>query len=305
MSAGGLAIALAAALVLVVGPLALAVAGALRARHARATAAPRTPWDARVSVLSALLYTLAFNLTFFVQELFLVLPKALTPGLRATLFHNNHSWQGEHPLARLFQGTGVLATAILALACMALLRSGRVRSTAPRLLLIWLAYCGAFMALPQLVVGALSAGSDVGMAMDYLHWSAAAKSAIALLALAAMPPLALWLARELLGLASTPAQIDGAAARTRWIFRVASLPLLLALLPIVAFRVPREWIEVIVVPLVVGSIGLVWMQAGAWCVGAVPARGRGEPLPLAWPMAAVLALLLLFQCVLRPGLTFG
>jgi hypothetical protein len=31
---------------------------------------------------STLLYTLAFNLTFFIQELFLVVPKALTPGLR-------------------------------------------------------------------------------------------------------------------------------------------------------------------------------------------------------------------------------
>jgi hypothetical protein len=56
-----------------------------------------------------LLYTLAFNLTFFIQELFLVVPKALTPGLRPTLFHNNHLWQGEHPLASLFQGTGALA----------------------------------------------------------------------------------------------------------------------------------------------------------------------------------------------------
>ena len=61
------------------------------------------------SLQSGLLYTLAFNLTFFIQELFLVVPKALTPGLRPTLYHNNHNWEGDHPLERLFQGTGALA----------------------------------------------------------------------------------------------------------------------------------------------------------------------------------------------------
>ena len=63
----------------------------------------------RQTIGSALLYTLAFNLTFFIQELFLVVPKVLTPGLRPTLYHNNHLWLGENPLARLFQGTGALA----------------------------------------------------------------------------------------------------------------------------------------------------------------------------------------------------
>ncbi len=39
-------------------------------------------WDWKLTLASALLYALAFNLVFFVQELFLVLPKALTPGPR-------------------------------------------------------------------------------------------------------------------------------------------------------------------------------------------------------------------------------
>lgn len=49
-------------------------------------AVPVTPWNWKLTVASALLYTLAFNSIFFTQELFLVLPKALTPGLRPTLF---------------------------------------------------------------------------------------------------------------------------------------------------------------------------------------------------------------------------
>ncbi|HET6783290.1 MAG TPA: hypothetical protein VFH12_05595, partial [Pseudoxanthomonas sp.] len=215
-------IAVAATLVLIVGPLLLASAGWFRARTEPAT--PAVAWDTRLTLLSALLYTLAFNLVFFVQELFLVLPKAFTPGLQPTLFHNNHRWEGEHALASLFQGAGALATFVLGLGCLLLLRRGAGRATAPRLFLIWLAYCGVFMALPQVVVGALSSGSDVGMAMDYFRLSATAKNIAALLALAAIPLFAREFSRHLLGLASEPAQLAGAGARSRFVFQAATLP---------------------------------------------------------------------------------
>jgi hypothetical protein len=95
---------------LVLGPLLLGVSGLFHARRrAEPSTEPAIPWNWKQTISSALLYTLAFNLTFFIQELFLVLPKALTPGVRATLFHNSHSWEGENPLTSLFQGTGALA----------------------------------------------------------------------------------------------------------------------------------------------------------------------------------------------------
>src|SRR5437879_7006794 len=103
-------IPVAIALTVVLGPLLLGLAGALRAWRA---GGPDTraaiPWSWTLTLGSALLYTLAFNLTFFIQELFLVLPKAFLPGVRPTLFHNNHDWVGENPLTSLFQGTGALA----------------------------------------------------------------------------------------------------------------------------------------------------------------------------------------------------
>lgn len=43
-------------------------------------------WDWIPVIQSALLCAFAFNLIFFIQELFLVVPKALTPGLRPTLY---------------------------------------------------------------------------------------------------------------------------------------------------------------------------------------------------------------------------
>src|SRR5271168_1624654 len=88
MSQNGKLIGIAVALVLVAGPLLLGLTGLIRARRVPADAilAPARPWNWKLTVNSALLYALAFNLTFFIQELFLVLPKALTPGLRPTLF---------------------------------------------------------------------------------------------------------------------------------------------------------------------------------------------------------------------------
>lgn len=289
--------------VLVLGPALLALAGALRSRAGVVpTTAP--PWHWRLSWNSALLYTLAFNLTFFIQELFLVLPKALTPGLRPTLFHNNHAWQGEHPLAALFQGGGAVATALVACFCAWRLRHAR-GGTNLRLFLIWMAYCGWLMALPQVAIGALSAGSDLGMAMTYLQWSPATRLVAAALALAAIPLAALSLLRPLLALADAPGRIAGPGARTRFVFLCATLPALLGTLLTLPFRVPREWIEVALLPAWVALFGLVWIQAGAWRVADAQARGDaiapGSTLRLALAVAALLAV---FQLLLRPGIAF-
>src|SRR6185436_748430 len=147
-------------IVVVGGPLVLALLGLVLAERGRGAEARGTSWIA-LTANSALLYALAFNLTFFVQELFLVVPKALTPGLRPTLFHNNHSWEGENPLASLFQGTGALAIFLTGVACVLLLRRGLGRSSTVRLFFIWMAYNGFFQALPQVVIGAISPRNDV------------------------------------------------------------------------------------------------------------------------------------------------
>jgi hypothetical protein len=290
------------AVVLVLCPLLLALLGSFRRRN-EPTAAIAT-WDWRLVLLSALLYTIAFNLVFFVQELFLVLPKAFTPGLQPTLFHNNHLWQGEHPLASLFQGTGALATFLLGSICLLLLRQGVGRSLNTRLFLVWIAYCGVFMALPQVVVGALSSGSDVGMAMEYFHLDTLARNIAALLAIAFIPLFAREFSRHLLGLASQPAQLAGVAARSRFVFQVATLPALLAMVLILPFRVQREWLEVVFLPLVVFLAGMLWIQAGAWRLREAVPRDMGRAFTLAYPLAAFVALLFVFQRVLRPGIDF-
>lgn len=291
---------IAAAFVVLLGPLLLALPGVLRVR--REPPGTAAAWDWRLVALSTLLCILAFNLVFFVQELFLVLPKAFTPGLQPTLFHNNHLWEGEHPLASLFQGTGAVATLLLGSICLLRLRGGAGQSLAARLFLLWVAYCGAFMALPQVVVGALSSGSDVGMAMEYFKLGANAKAIAALLALAVIPLFAREFSRQLLGLA--PTQLANAAARSRFVFQVATLPALLAIVLILPFRVPREWLEVVFLPLVVFVTGMPWIQAGAWRLRDVAPQPLSRTFMLAYPLAAAVALLLVFQLILRPGIRF-
>lgn len=285
-----------AALVALVGPLVLGAVGVVRGRDGDGR------WDWTLTLSSTLWYVLAFNLTFFVQELFLVVPKALTPGLQPTLFHNNHTWQGEHPLASLFQGTGALATVLMAAACLWRLSRATARSAGAQLLLVWLAFCGVFMALPQVAIGAISGGSDLGMAMAYLRLGEGVRTILAVLALLAIAPLALGVARHLLATA-TPQQVATARGRNRFMFTTATVPVLLGTVLIVPFRIPREWIEVVLLPAWVAVFGIVWMQAGAWCIDGVRARSlRAGPL---WrPLLAVLALLLVFQWLLRPGVAF-
>jgi len=218
-------------------------------------------------------------------------PKALTPGLRPTLFHNNHTWDGDNPLASLFQGTGALATIISGIVCLLLLRGDRVRSTTLRLFLIWMAFHGFFQALPQFFIGALVPGNDVGMAMDYFHLSQAAKWIAASVAVVAIVPIAARLTRHLLGLSHEFSTIALAPA-------FAALPL------IVAFRVPREMLEVLLPPVLVTIVGLTAINAAWWRLRKASVTPEPQPVSTAYPLVAVIALLLVFQLVLRPGIPF-
>jgi hypothetical protein len=288
-------IAIAAMLVLVIGPLLLGIKGLDRSRRTSAEGPGLAhPWDWKLTITSALLYALAFNLTFIIQELFLVIPKALTPGLLPILFHNNHTWAGDNALAIFVTG----------LICALLLKHRPARPPSLRLFLIWMAYNGLLQSLPQVVIGAVEPENDVGMAMNYLHFSAAAKTAAACVALIAIAAAALSLRGAFLGLAEHEGEVGNGRTRTAFMFRAATLPALAAILLIIPFRVPRNWVEVAAVPVVVTVIGVAWMQAGAWAVSDVKASGTFGSKSIAYASGALLILLLVFQLLLRPGVRF-
>jgi hypothetical protein len=167
-----------------------------------------------------------------------------------------------------------------------------------------MAYNGFLQSLPQVVIGSIEPENDVGMAMDYLHFGTPAKTVAALVALTAIPAVALWLRRPLLGVAGDPVLIAGGRARMRFVFNIATLPALAAILLIIPFRVPRNWIEVVAVPVVVTLIGIAWIQAGARAVEGVKASGVLKSNSMAYAFSALLILLLVFQIILRPGIRF-
>jgi hypothetical protein len=253
--------------------------------------------EARLVANSVLVCTLAYNLVFFIQELGLVLAKAATPGLHPVLFHNNHSWTGEHPLVPLLQGAGALATMAAGALCMLWLDRRPPRSAGLRLLALWMAAMGFFEALPQVVIGALVPQNDVGMALGFLDVSPVGKAAAASLAVVGCALVGRWAAPRFLALAPHASPAWAVAGR-------AALPLAMLVPLAVPFRVPNAWIEVVLPPAVDATVGLLAIQAWAWrpAPERAPAAGAGA----VWkPLLALAALLAFFQLVLRPGVPFG
>ncbi len=268
----------------------------------------RVSWDWRLVFSSLLFCTLAFNLTFFCQELFLVIPKALLPGVHATLYHNNHDWTGHDPRVELLQGTGAIADLIVGLVFAGLLAGSARRSmptsTTWRLFLFWMAFQGLYQFLSQMVIGTILPQNDVGRALTYLGFGSGAKWAAGLLALAAMIGVGIWLMRKAIALIATASETASGIARLGFIFRAVTLPALLSVLLLIPFREPRNIVEVALIPVIVSVCGVIWIQLSAG-FGPVPPQPARPAPSLAIPLAALLLVLAFFQLVLRPGIAFS
>lgn len=248
--------------------------------------------DRRMLAVSTLLCALAFSLTFLIQELGLVIPKALVSGLDPVLYHNDHDWSGDAPVAELLQGGGAVATLLSGLVFLWL--AGRIapERAAWRLFACWMAFQGLFQSLSQWAVGTQIAGNDVGRALAFLGAGPEAKGTLLVTAVIGMFAVGMLLAQRWPG-----ARGDRGTA-LQWLAALA-----LAVLLIIPFRIPREPVEVVLIPLVVHLIGLGWLTLGL----AVkrPDGGDAATAPaVTMPLAALAALLAFFQLVLRPGIAF-
>lgn len=252
--------------------------------------------SARPPAASILWCAFAFNMSFFWQELWLVIPKAIA-GLSPILYHNDHDWTRRAPVGELLQGTGALATLCSGLAAFALMAVRRASSVDARLLLFWLAFQGLFQSLTQFAIGSLLPGNDVGRALAYLGAGSATKAALCVASVLAMAGAGLGLAHR------APAELVAARAAGT---RAAAAALLAtaagAVLVSVPFRAPRDWIEVLLIPAVVNLVGTGWLVLGMSFTRSAAPVGRRQSLGT--PLLALAALLVFFQFVLRPGVRF-
>jgi hypothetical protein len=252
----------------------------------------QTAWP-RIDIGAVLLCALAFNLTFFWQELWLVIPKALTPGLHPILYHNDHGWTGQARDVELLQGSGALATLGSGLVLGGALAMLRGASATLRMFLFWMAFEGAYQSLTQLAIGTMVPGNDVARALAFLH--VGADGQWKLLALAVM---AMALAGALL------ARLCPSSVATREFAWEMLLTTMLAIVVIIPFRVPRALVEVAFIPLFVNLVGVGWLALGAAIVRHSVAGERTGRIGIAGPAFALGATLLVFQLVLRPGISF-
>lgn len=242
---------------------------------------------------SVLLCALAFNLTFLWQELWLVIPKALTPGLHPVLYHNNHDWTGHAPVAELLQGSGAVATLFSGLAFCLVMAMGRRLSATWRLFVFWMAFQGLYQSLTQLAIGTLLPGNDVGRALAYLGFGTVGHILLLVLAVAAMALAGGWLARR----------VPQAGTRNSGYGQL--LAGLLSVVLVIPFRLPRNLIEVALIPLIVNLVGLGWLILGMALARGRAGHGPPEEQPaIMGPALALGGTLLLFQLVLRPGIAF-
>lgn len=245
------------------------------------------------SLASLLTCALAFNLTFIWQEFWLVLPKALTPGLHPVLFHNDHGWTGANPVAELLQGCGALATLASGLVFARLLAWGR-ETPAWRLFCFWMAFQGLYQALTQLAIGCVLPGNDMGRALRYLALGGVAKAVLLALAVAAMAFAGRWLGARIPAATGTQRTASpGPALAAAFLSVIVCIP----------FRVPRSPVEVLLVPFVIAMIGAGWLALGTALGKDTPQADSGRAGWLA-PLVALSITLFVFQVVLRPGIRF-
>ncbi|HEY4265590.1 MAG TPA: hypothetical protein VGM72_09745, partial [Micropepsaceae bacterium] len=255
-------------------------------------------------LVSALFCTLAYNLTFFVQELMLTLPKAFVPGVHVWLYHNNHHYEGTDPILPLLQGTGAVADLVVGLIFAALLSGSAGRSMTARLFLFWMAFQGLYAAFSQIVIGALIPQNDMGMAYGYLGLSPTARMAMLAIGLIASVLAGFWLARKAILLLATTGETLNAGPRMGFLFFAVLLPTLIAGALIIPFRMPRDMIEVTIFPTIVMLFGAIWVLIGGALSSTAPRPAHPAP-SLAVPLAALIVVLLVFQIVLRPGIAFS
>jgi hypothetical protein len=288
-------------LTLLIIPLLWGLYGWLRTRYQRGhSSAPHNRSSAWPLVInSAVLYALAFNIIFFIQELFLALGKRWL-GLKAYLYHNNHNWEGSHPMERLAQGYGAAAIFITGVICLLIARRMKLSTHWKQLFFLWMAFQGFAQSLPQFITAPWAADTDTGQAYAYLGINYGVGIAVAIACIILMLLIGASYSKYLLQLAPDTGYTDRASKRFGYTFRIAILASLIGIVLIIPFRI-MPWDRALA-PLFVTLASIPMVFAHAWRVKPVRTINSDVNRKVfITPFIILVLLLLVFQLILAKG----
>jgi len=290
-------------MVLLGGPVVLSLWGYFRSR--KIPVELNTVPDAfptKLLINSAVLYALAYNVIFFIQELFLTLGKKWL-GLRAFLYHNNHNWEGQHELTPLAQGLGALSIFLGGIIFLVIYLNLRKSNHWIRLFALWLAFHGLIQSLPQIPSGVIQPSTDVGQPMQYLGIGLEWSLLLSFLAVGAIIAIGLLFSRFLLEFAPSQNSVNHPVRRFRFLFQSTVLAALAGTILVMPFRIMPFW--QVISPILLNIICLPWIFANSWRVSKVNlVPNVASKNMLLVPIGLLILLLVFFQIVLAPGVEF-
>jgi hypothetical protein len=256
-----------------------------------------SPWPLIIN--SAVLYALAFNIIFFIQELFLALGKRWL-GLKAYLYHNNHNWDGDHPMERLAQGYGAVAIFITGIICLFIARRIKLSTHWLQLFFLWLAFEGLAQSLPQFITAAGAPDTDTGQAYSYLAISDSVGLLISIAGIILMFLTSVAYSKYLLQLSPSAQYVSTASRRFKYLLHAAMIASLIGIALIVPFRI-MPW-DRAMAPVMVTLISIPMVFANAWNVKEVKTiNSTINQKVFVWPIVFLIILLLIFQLILAKG----
>lgn len=287
-------------IILLVGPVLWGFGNWVKYRGA---AAPKGIVNYTTMINSAVLYALAFNLIFFLQELFLVLGKKAL-GLKAFLYHNDHNWVGEHPMTLLMQGSGALAIFSIGLICLLIFRFIPPAKGIWKLFVLWLAFHGLIQSIPQVMVVYFDPNTDVGEALvGYLNLSQPLLIILAIMSMTATAMLSIWSGKQLLQFASTDVDLNNPKAKLKYIRFIAVGAAILGSILVVPFRILP--MSQAITPFIVFAFSIPWTWSSAAMSKPVKRTPNSINEKIYWsPIVLLILLLIFFRFVLAPGLEF-
>lgn len=283
---------------LLLGPV---VWGVFNLVRSKGIVVPRGVVNYSTLLNSAVLYTLAFNIIYFLQEVFLVIGKKAL-GLKAFLYHNDHNWIGEHPKMLLMQGLGALAIFFIGLISLFIYKHISDAKGVWRLFLLWMAFQGLVQSIPQIMVSAIDPGTDVGEALlGYLELDSSLLVLFGIVSAIAMALIGIYFSKLFLRFGAIDHGKPG--AKLKYIRFIAVGAALVGSILVVPFKIlPMRHA---IAPFMVFAFSIPWVwSSAARDVTIRPVLNEIDKKVYKLPIVFLILLLLFFHLVLAPGVEF-